>query len=90
MRVFWTATAETARREIITYIAQDNSNAALRMDDLFFEAVDHLKNHPFMGKPGILAGTRELIPHPSYRLVYEVEQDAIFIIALVHTSRLWP
>lgn len=37
-----------------------------------------------------IAGTRELIPHESYRLVYEVQADAVWILALVHTARLWP
>jgi plasmid stabilization system protein ParE len=35
-------------------------------------------------------GTRELIPHESYRLVYEVEGDTVWILALVHTARMWP
>ena len=43
-----------------------------------------------MGRGGKIAGTREVIPHPSYRLVYEVNDQAVWILALVHTARLWP
>jgi plasmid stabilization system protein ParE len=43
-----------------------------------------------MGRPGQIPGTRELIPHESYRVVYEVQADTVWILALVHTARLWP
>lgn len=90
MIVIWSPEATQDRYDILDYIAADDPLAAIRMDELFSETADLLANHPFMGKPGIVTGTREWIPHPSYRLIYEVNQDAIFILALVHTSRLWP
>jgi plasmid stabilization system protein ParE len=43
-----------------------------------------------MGRPRQIPGTRELIPHESYRLIYEVQADTVWILALVHTARLWP
>jgi toxin ParE1/3/4 len=43
-----------------------------------------------LGHIGRVPGTRELIPHESYRLVYEVEADTVWILALVHTARQWP
>ena len=42
------------------------------------------------GRAGKIAVTRELIPHESYRLVYEVEGEIIWVLALVHTARMWP
>ena len=42
------------------------------------------------GRAGKIAGTRGLIPHESYRLVYEVEGGIIWVLALVHTARMWP
>lgn len=47
------------------------------MDELFRDAASMLGKHPNIGKPGKIAGTRELIPHENYRLVYEI-------------ARLWP
>jgi addiction module RelE/StbE family toxin len=90
MRVLWTLSAEQDRADIIDFIAQDNPLAAIHMDELFGAAADHLAEHPLMGRPGQIAGTRELIPHEGYRLVYEVQADAVWILALVHTARLWP
>ncbi|MDO8278772.1 MAG: type II toxin-antitoxin system RelE/ParE family toxin [Burkholderiaceae bacterium] len=90
MRVFWASAAERDRADIIDYISQDNPLAAIRMDELFAQAAGRLANSPHLGKAGQIAGTRELIPHESYRLVYEVQSDTVWILALVHTARMWP
>lgn len=90
MKVFWTRSAENDRADIIDFIAQDNPLAAVRMDELFEAAVGGLATHPLMGRPGQIPGTRELIPHESYRLVDEVHADTVWILTLVHTARLWP
>lgn len=90
MKVFWASAAEQDRADIIDDISQDNPLAALRMDELFAEAADRLASHPLLGKAGMISGTRELIPHESYRLVYEVQDDTVWILALVHTARMWP
>ena len=80
MKVFWASAAEQDRADIIDYISQDNPLAAIRMDALFAEAAGHLADHPQLGKAGQIPGTRELIPHESYRLVYEVQADAVWIL----------
>lgn len=90
MRVFWASAAEQDRADIIDYISRDNPLAAVRMDEFFSDAARRLATHPLLGKSGQIPGTRELIPHESYRLVYEVQGDAVWILALVHTARLWP
>lgn len=90
MIVIWTPEAEQDRTDIWDYIASDNPSAAARMDALFGEAAATLTIHPGMGKDGTVPGTRELIPHESYRLVYEIVGDTIWVLALVHTARQWP
>lgn len=90
MRVLWTLAAEQDRADIVDYIAQDNPLAAIRIDELFEAAVGRLAEHPLMGPPGKVPGTRELIPHENYRLVYEVQADTVWILSLVHVARLWP
>lgn len=82
--------AEQDRLDIREFISTDNPQAAFRMDILFSEAVARLAEHSRMGRPGDVPGTRELIPHESYKIVYEVEGDTIFILAVVHTARQWP
>jgi toxin ParE1/3/4 len=90
MIVVWTPEAEQDRADIWDYIVSDNPNAAVRMDELFSDAAARLVAHPKMGAAGKVPGTRELIPHESYRLVYEVDADTVWVLALVHTARQWP
>jgi toxin ParE1/3/4 len=92
VKVLWTPEAEQDRADIWDFIAADNPPAAERMDRLFSDAAGQLVDHPRSGHAGKVPGTRDLIPHESYRLVDEVEEDAetVWVLALVHTSRLWP
>ena len=90
MIVIWTPEAEQDRIDIWDYIAADKPGAAVRMDKLFSDAAAKLATHPKMGKTGKISGTRELIPHKSYRLVYEIDGDTVWVLTLVHTARQWP
>ncbi|MGO4642500.1 type II toxin-antitoxin system RelE/ParE family toxin [Mesorhizobium sp. 2RAF45] len=90
MRVVWTPEAEQDRADIWDYIAADNAAAAARMDQLFSDAAARLVDFPKLGRTGRIPGTRELISHESYRLVYEVEGETLWVLALVHTARRWP
>jgi toxin ParE1/3/4 len=90
LRVVWLKAAKEDRHETLSYIAADNPTAAERMDRLFSEAADRLGKFPFVGRAGSISGTRELIPHENYRLVYQVDDDTVWILALIHTSRQWP
>lgn len=90
MKVRWTATAQRDRLDIMDYIAADSPRAAMGMDQLFSDAAVALANFPMRGRPGLVAGTREVFPHEAYRLVYEVDGDTVWILTLLHTARLWP
>lgn len=90
MRIVWTPEAEQDRVDVWDYIALDNPHAASLMDQLFSDAAARLAEHPELGKPGKIPGTRELIAHVSYRLVYEIEQETLWILALVHAAMQWP
>ena len=90
MIVRWSIDAERDRGDIYDFIASRNLHAANRIDDLFHEAVTRLELHPLMGREGALPATREVVPHPSYRVVYEIIDDVVVVLALVHTSRQWP
>ena len=90
MKVRWSPLATRNLADISAYIALDNPAAAIRMDDLISNAAARLSNFPNMGRPGSITGTRELIPHPSYRVVYQVLGETVWILSVVHTSRQWP
>jgi toxin ParE1/3/4 len=92
MRVTWTPEAQQDRADIWDYIAADNLSAAVKMDELFSDAAIRLTQHPMLGRRGKVAGTRELVLHESYCLVYEIdsENEIVWLLALVHTARQWP
>ncbi|MBK8067601.1 MAG: type II toxin-antitoxin system RelE/ParE family toxin [Rhodanobacteraceae bacterium] len=92
MKVVWTPEAEQDRGDIWDIIAADDLTAAVRMDQLFTDAAVRLADFPMLGHTGTILGTREWIPHESYRLVYEidVDQNTLWVLALVHTARQWP
>ena len=64
--------------------------AAVRMDELFSDAAARLADHPKLGRPGKISGTREWVVHESYRLIYEIEGETVWVLTLVHTARQWP
>jgi toxin ParE1/3/4 len=90
VRVVWTPEAEQDRVDIWNHISEDKPGAAARLDSLFSDTASSLITLPTLGKPGKIPGTRELLPHQHYRLVYEIERDTVWILALVHTARQWP
>jgi addiction module RelE/StbE family toxin len=90
VKVRWTREAEQDRRDVWNYIATSDPKAAARMDVLFGMAAASLAEFPHRGRAGTIPGTRELIPHESYRLVYEIDAETVWILALVHTARQWP
>lgn len=90
MKVRWTPEAEDDRAQIFDYIAADSPRAAVKMDELFSKAAARLADHPKLGRTGRIPGTREVIPHKSYCVVYEIEQETVWVLALVHTARQWP
>lgn len=92
MKVVWTPEANQDRLDIQNYIATDSPRSAANMDELFLSCAAQLGAYPMLGRRGKIPGTRELIPHESYRLVYELSEadDTVWILALVHTARQWP
>jgi len=90
MKVLWASAAQLDRSDIFDYISLGNPTAAIRMDEIFSNTAISLGDQPMLGHPGKIRGTREFIPHENYRLVYEVVDQTVWILALVHVAKLWP
>jgi len=90
MALFWTPEAIQDRNEIYDYIEADNPTAALALDELFSEKADRLVDQPGLGRLGRSAGTRELVAHQNYILVYDVSGDLVRILRVLHTAKQWP
>ena len=90
MRLFWTPEALDDRRAIYDYIEVDNPRAALKLDELFSEKVHHLIDHPGLGRIGRVSGTRELVVHKNYILIYDTTTDVVRVLRVLHVAMRWP
>jgi len=90
MRIMWTPQAAQDRADIWDYLFNVNPQAAIEMDVRFSESITRLIQHPQSAPLGLIKGTRDLIPHPHYRIVYEFDLDTVWLLAIVHTARKWP
>lgn len=90
MELHWTPEAIQDRETIYDYIEADNPIAALTLDELFEEKAGRLTDHPGLGRPGRVAGTRELVAHQNYILIYDVTGDLVRMLRVLHAARQWP
>jgi len=90
MELFWTPEAIQDREDIYDFIEQENPVAALELDELFSEAAQRLLDNPNSGRQGLVAGSKELVVHKHYMLIYDSVGEQVRILNVVHTARQWP
>ena len=72
------------------FIARDNP-AAARVVQAIATAVESLAQHPALGRPGRIEGTRELVvPDTAYLVPYRACGHAVEILRVFHGARKWP
>lgn len=90
MKLVWTPQAIEDRKHIFAFIYEHDEEAAEAMDKLFVSQAAFLLDYPQKGRAGRVAGTRELVVHKHYLLVYACVEDHITVLTVLHTSRNWP
>ena len=85
---------EAARDDLRTVYAFDSERGPATADraiGAILRAANGLTQYPLLGKHGAITGTRErvLLRFP-YRIVYQIEGDAIVVPRIIHTARQWP
>ena len=93
MRILWLDRAEADLDELFDYILDRDPRAARRVYDAIRGRVELLSDQPAMGRPGRVAGTRELvITGRPYIVAYTVDNqiDAVVILRVLHGTRRWP
>lgn len=88
--VQWLSSARDHLATIIEYIAERNDVAALRLQEDIENAVSQLPQHLYLYRRGRVAGTREIVVHPNYLVVYRIEPTAIEIVAVLHSHQAVP
>ena len=91
MRVVWTRPALRELENIGDYIARDNPAAADGIVTRILDRAAALADQPEVGRPGRVAGTRELVVTGTpFILPYRVNRDCVEILSVFHGARKWP
>ena len=92
MNIIWSHSALGDLANIREYIARDSRNYAKKFVDGVFTATERLSVFPRSGRvvPEIGNPNIREIGHNSYRIIYEVAEDDVNIVAIVHGRRLLP
>ena len=91
MKTKWVRLALNDLLKIEKYIANDSPQAAKNILSLIWEATELLEEHPHIGRPGRVPGTRELvIPDTLFIIPYRVISGEIQILRVIHGARKWP
>ena len=88
--IFWRASARADLASIIRFIATESPPAARRMRELIEAAVLPAAEHPYLYRAGKVSGTREIIAHPNYIVVYSVMAERIEVVNVLHARREYP
>ena len=92
MRLVWNPVALDDREEIMDYIAEDNPVAAIELDELIKLKANELIDRPEIYRAGRVRGTREMVVHSNYVVIYKIwkAKDVIEILRVKHAAQQWP
>ena len=91
MKVKWLRRALKNLEHEADYIAEESPQIASEFIRHVLASAETLSNHPNMGRPGRITGTRELVvTRFPYILPYRVRENSIEILRVFHTARKWP
>jgi len=86
----WRQAAGDDLLAIVDYISDNNPAAAQALKDEIESKVSRLPDHPKLYRAGRVAGTREMIVHRNYLVIYAEAKDVISILRVLHGAQQWP
>ncbi|CAI8765105.1 Plasmid stabilization system protein [compost metagenome] len=89
MLVEWRPEARAELWQILNYIGDRNFVAASELFQAIEAATSALPEHPYLYRFGRVPGTREIVVHPNYLVVYRVT-DRIEILSVLHARQEYP
>ena len=90
LNLVWDDEATTQFEAILDYVGERNLAAAVRLEALIHERIETTRHYPAVGRPGRVAGTRELVAHPNFIVIYRVDSDTVEVIRILHARRRYP
>jgi len=88
--IVWLKSARLKLATIISDIAEESPQAARRLNARIQDSVLPTAEHPYIFRPGRVPGTREIIAHPNYVVVYRVTAENIQVINVMHARQQYP
>ena len=92
MNILWSSEAIGDLASLRAYIMEDDPVAARGVVLHIIHNIEQLlPNHPQIGRPGRVPGTRELvIPKTPFVVPYRLQRNIIQILRVYHGARRWP
>lgn len=91
MNIFWSPEACADLDRIFDHLLAEQPLSAFAILDRIEGRVEALRDHPGLGRPGRVAGTRELVVSGlPYLIPYRVKSGRVEIVRVLHGARLWP
>ncbi len=90
-RVIWSPSALQDVDAIAEYISRDSPDHAALFVERLFDLTDRLVEFPFSGRaiPEVENENSREIIHGSYRIMYLIEGDEVWITGIVHGAKDW-
>ena len=90
-RLEWSARAGRDLFDAWLYIAADSVPAAETVARRIIDAAEQLPTYPKLGRPGRVAGTRELpVGRTPFTLIYRLRTVSVAIARVLHQRRKYP
>ena len=88
MRIRWTPPAAADMLSISEYLREHHPRYRQPTMRKLYKKIRALKDAPYLGRPGRVEGTREILfPPMPYIAVYRVHEQSIEIWRIYHTSQ---
>jgi addiction module RelE/StbE family toxin len=86
----WLTAARKDLLNIAQFIAEDSPTRAKSFVAAIETKVAKLPDQPTLYRIGRIEGTREMVVHPNYVVVYRIAPSRIDILRVMHVARRWP
>jgi toxin ParE1/3/4 len=90
MLIEWSPKSLQDLDRIFAYIAQRSERSALNIIDQIERSTLPVAQFPYMFRSGRIEGTREIVAHPNYIVIYRVLNDRVRVVGVVHSAQEYP
>lgn len=90
LRLKWRPMAEEDLLGILEFIGEDDPDAALALVHTIREKAEGLRVRPRLYRAGRVSGTREMVVHHNYIVVYSIDADVVELLSVKHSRQQWP